>query len=44
MEHFRQRTEQGDFPGGPVLKTPHSQCKIPRVRSLDRELDPTWYK
>ena len=29
-----------DFPGGPVVKTPHSQCRGARVRSLVRELDP----
>ena len=34
----------GGFSGGPVLKTPYSQRKIPRVRSLVRELDPTCCK
>ena len=27
-----------DVPGGPVAKTPRSQCRGPRVRSLVREL------
>ena len=28
-----------DFPCGPMAKTPNSQCRGPRVRSLVRELD-----
>ena len=24
---------RGDFPGGPVVKTPHSQCRGPRYNS-----------
>ena len=31
----------GDFPGGPVAKTPCSQCRGARVQSPVRELDPT---
>ena len=30
-----------DFPGGPVGKTQCSQCRVPGVQSLVRELDPT---
>ena len=30
-----------DFPGGPVGKTPCSQCRWPGVQSLVGELDPT---
>ena len=30
-----------DFPGGPVARTPRSQCRGPGVQSLVRELDPT---
>ena len=29
-----------NFPGGPVAKTPHSQCRGNQVRSLVKELDP----
>ena len=29
-----------DFPGGPVVKTPRSHCRGPRVQSLVGELDP----
>ena len=25
-----RKERQGDFPGGPVVKTPHSQCRGPR--------------
>ena len=31
-----------DFPEGPVAKTLHSQRRGPRVRSLVREVDPTF--
>ena len=31
----------GNFPGGPVARTPHSQGKGPQVPSLVSELDPT---
>ena len=31
----------GDFPGGPVIKRPGSQCREPGVPSLVGELDPT---
>ena len=24
------KTQSGDFPGGPEVKTPHSRCKVPR--------------
>ena len=30
-----------DFPGGPVVKTPCSQCRGPRLIPLVRELEPT---
>ena len=30
-----------DFPGGPVAKTLHFQCRKTQVQSLLRELDPT---
>ena len=33
--------ENGDFPGGPVAKTPRQGAQ---VQSLVRELDPTCYK
>ena len=29
-----------DFPGGPLAKTPSSQCRWPRVQSLVKELGP----
>ena len=32
--------DKGDFPGGPVGRTPSSQCKGPEVQSLVRELGP----
>ena len=32
-----------DFPGGPLTRTPSSQCRGPRVPSLVRELDPECY-
>ena len=35
-----QRELFGDFPGGPVAKTPCSQCRGPGVQSLVKELDP----
>ena len=31
----------GDFPGGPVAMTTHSQSRDPRFPTLVRELDPT---
>ena len=31
-----------DFTGGPVAKTPHSQCRGPGPQSLGGELDPSW--
>ena len=30
-----------DFPGGPLAKTPHSQCRGPGFNPLVSELDPT---
>ena len=33
--------ETGDFPGGPVAETPHSQCRGPGVRFLVRKLELT---
>ena len=38
--HFYVKNHR-DFPGGPVAKTPRSQCRGPGVRSLVRELYPT---
>ena len=36
----RLQEEKGrDFPGGPVAKTPCSQCRKLQVQSLVRELD-----
>ena len=32
-----------DFTGGPVAKTPHSQCRGPGPQSLGGELDPSWH-
>ena len=29
-----------DFPGGPVAKTPHSQCRGPRFNPLSENLIP----
>ena len=34
------KKDTGDFSGGPVAKTPHSQHGEGLVRSLVRELDP----
>ena len=31
----------GHFSGGPLAKTPHSQCKELQAQTLVRELDPT---
>ena len=31
----------GDFPGGPMAKTPHPQCRGAQVQSLVMEVDPT---
>ena len=30
----RNKTGSGNFPGGPVVKTPSSQCKGPRLDPL----------
>ena len=35
------KTKVKGRPGGPVVKTPHSQCGGQGVQSLVRELDPT---
>ena len=35
---------QGNFPGGPVAKTPGSRCRGPGVQSLVKERDPTCSK
>ena len=37
------RSRYWDFPGGPVAKTPCSQCRGPGVPSLVGKLDPTCY-
>jgi len=40
--HKRQiKTPSRDFPGGPVIKTPRSQCRVPGIGFLVRKLDPT---
>ena len=36
---FSQGEKLGDFSGGPVAKTPCSQCRGPWVQSLVRDLD-----
>ena len=36
--YIKKKKKLKDFPGGPVAKTPRSQCRGPRVRSLVREL------
>ena len=36
----QQEGAAGDFTGGPVAKTPSSQCRRAQVQSLVRELDP----
>ena len=38
MEEKRKKSS-GDFPGGPVAKTPHSQCRGPQVQLLFEELE-----
>ena len=40
MEKKRKKSS-GDFPGGPVAKTPHSQCRVPQVQPLFGELEST---
>ena len=40
--NFRVNKLPRDFPSGPVAKTTHLQGRGPRVRSLVRELDPTY--
>ena len=37
-DRWDQKDPTGDFPGGPVVKTPHFHCRGARVRSLVREL------
>ena len=40
---YNARVNPGDFPGGPVPKTlPMLPMQGAQVRSLDRELDPTY--
>ena len=34
------KSQDRDFSGAPVVKTPGSQCRGPRVQSLVNELDP----
>ena len=43
MDVYKETRELLDCPGGPMAKTPCSQCRRPRVQSLVRELDPTHY-
>ena len=40
MPHIKKVAKIRDFPGGPVVKTLHSQCKGAWVWSLVREVDP----
>ena len=40
VEHCASKGSLGDFPGSPVAKTPHSQCRGPRFDSGVGELDP----
>ena len=50
---YTQKKSSRDFPGGPAVKTPHSQCREPGPRELDPAYhnlksqhattkDPTW--
>ena len=41
LSEVSQKEKDRDFPGGPVAKTLHSQCRGPGVRALVRELEST---
>ena len=41
MFWMKLKSQERDFPGGPVAKTPRCQFRGPRVQALVRELDPT---
>ena len=32
-QHWKEKSEDMDFLGGPVVKTPHSQCRAPGFNS-----------
>lgn len=40
-ERMEAEDQVGEFPCGPVAKTPHNECQETGFQSLLRELDPT---